>query len=31
MSRSERNVFLEFLTKELEDERNASKQHSSRR
>jgi len=31
MSRSERNVYLEFLSKELEEERNATKQHNHRR
>jgi len=31
MSRSERSIFLEFLTKELDEQKNATKQHNPRR
>jgi len=31
MSRSERGVFLEFLSKELEEQKNASKHNTGRR
>ena len=31
MSRSERNIFLEFLSQELEEQKNAVKQHNHHR
>ena len=31
MSRAERNIFLEFLTKELEEQKNATKQYDHHR
>ena len=31
MSRSERAVFIQFYTKELEEQKNASKQHTGHR
>jgi len=31
MARSERAIFLEFLTQEIEEQNNASKHHNSRR
>ena len=31
MSHSERSIFLEFFTKELEEQKNAAKQHNHHR